>query len=267
MLKNAWFEVVDEVFHFRLDGHRPSNTWIGASRAFDPILRGTNAKAGDVFHLLHGGSFLVKPDGSASSVSFWHPKPLLEKSYGPGNDMMALFRSFEMAGLVREIDRPEAEVDYRAARDVPTFQESHPALAYEETSATYRRLVDAGSCTSEMASDAGLEVKFYDFHLERRAIMHVVKVNPTNRSRILEVQMTERGEVLIKPSETHFELDQFIPAIKATSHNKNGYGGETMMWATSPDILDDTVYLERVGEVFGFIAENAPRAPQPGIRR
>lgn len=265
MLTNRYYEVVEPIFHFRLDGHRPSNTWIGASRALDPILRGTNAKAGDVFHLLVGGNFLAKPDGGVSCVSFWHPKPLLEKSYGPGNSVEDLFKRFAAAGAVREVPKPETAVDYASARKLPNFAENHPALRYEETSPTFAKLAAAASCMAEMAREREFDVKFYDYHLDRRAQVHVNVPTPKGMSRALEIHMVENGELFLSAKG---EIGKgMVEAFGKSEHAKPGYASDTVMWANSAAILDDTDFLAFFGEAFEGLAHVAhtarAEAPRP----
>nr|WP_250807338.1 hypothetical protein [Neorhizobium tomejilense] len=266
MLNNFWFETVEPVFHFRLDGHRPSNTWIGASRAFDPILRGTNAKPGDIFHLLVGGNFLSKPDSGVSSISFWHPKPLLEKSYGPGNSNIDLFRFLEKVGAVKEIERPAEEIDFAAVRDLPRFGERHPALQYEETSATFSALANAATEIRETAQDYGFETKFYDFHLERRARLHVERRTAAGVTRIIEIAMAENGEVFVRPSEHLVDGKVFEETFSGSPHVKPGFLSERSLWAKSVMFLQDERFLDLITQTMDAADHPAPKAQTVGPR-
>ncbi len=254
MLGNRYFEVLEPVYHFRLEGHCPSNCWVGASRAYEPVLTGVNARPGDFFHLLIGGDFLVRDGKAVSEALFWHPKPLFEKTYGPGNNSGELFARLAEIGLVREVSSPEVKTDYSGARNLPTLEEGRRTPTYEEKSTTFMRLAEAASCVTEMARDYGFDVKFYEFHLDRQATMQVSAVYPEGRRRILELRLGENGDMFVNPVSELHDSRSFVDAVKDSEFVKTGYVYRDRLWARDARFLDDDVFLERIGETFEHIS-------------
>lgn len=81
---NSYFQVESEFRVLRVDGHSPSNTYIGSSRASDPVLMAENVMPGDEIHDLVGGMFHVsRQTGETRSIRLVPPKHVFEKSYGP----------------------------------------------------------------------------------------------------------------------------------------------------------------------------------------
>jgi hypothetical protein len=259
---NYYFEVVEPLFYFDKIGISLSNTYIGASRAFDNIYVGRNAEPGDVFHLLVGGDFLSKDDGQEQRVAFRHPKPLLEKSYGGGVTSHALFAALEKRGIVREIAKPDHVLDFKALNESRKYPESHPRLRYDETSASFKSIVDAAQSLKGLADYAGLTTSFYDYHLERRAVVQL-SVEAT-RARVFEAQLDEEGELFIRPSPGFFDCEAFVEAVRNSPFAKTGHIHNDCLWATDAAILDSDELIMHVRDLFEakFNPESAA-APAP----
>ena len=262
-LDNKYFAVVEPVFYLERIGNSLSNTWIGASRAFDTIFVGDNAQMGDEFHLLVGGDFIRKANGDVRAVTFWHPKPLLEKTYGPMPNSQHLMKELENLGRVMTVDAPRGKVDYAGARDLPKFPEGHPRLTYQSHSETFYHMQNSTDLVRDMAEDRGLSVQFYDFHQDRQVLMQVTKTTDMVRSLVFEARGTERNELHVSPSETWFDRPAFVDALRDGDGVKKGYVYKgRSFWATGIDYLEDDGFLEQL-QIGMDRASEADAAPKP----
>lgn len=83
--RNAYFAFVKPADIYVLAAHIESNTWVGASRALDPVYRKVHVKPGDQIHALVGGNFLVRRDRVAyenPSIDEPFVRHLFLKNYG-----------------------------------------------------------------------------------------------------------------------------------------------------------------------------------------
>ncbi|MCS4090102.1 hypothetical protein [Rhizobium sp. BK176] len=259
-MHNHYFETVDPIFYFEKVGISLSNVSIGRLQAFDNIYVGRNSKPGDVFHLLVGGNFLMGADGKLSEIDLWHPKPLLESSYGPGPNPEALFTRYEKAGIARRVPAPERKVDYASCRKTPQLPENHVRLRYDGASATLARLTEAGGAVSGMADDLGLAVKMADFHMERVATMRIAKATGGT---VLDMRMNEAGEVFVRTWPGFVDASSFVDAQRDHPLFKTGYGSETSFWVTDASFLEDQTFLDHLAVGFGKEAELEPASPAP----
>jgi hypothetical protein len=251
---NHYYEVVKPLFYLERKGHAESNTYIGASRVLDAIYEGHQARAGDQFHILVGGNFLVRTDQAVADVGFWFPKHIFEKSYGGSPTAKGLFEDLEKQGVVRRIPAPTTKLDYAASRAEKTFSPSEPRLRYVENSPTAVQLGNYGSTLATIARDNGLTAKFYDFHEERRARLQITRQEPAGSRHVLDVFVSENGRVYINPSKTVFDVPSFIDAVRKLPDVDPDRIYEASFWARSIDILEDEDFLNVIDTHFGHAA-------------
>lgn len=265
-MHNHYFESIEPIFFFEKVGISLSNVHIGRLQAFDNIYVGRNSKHGDVFHLLVGGNFLVGADGKVSEIDLWHPKPLLESSYGPRQNPAALFERYEEDGIARRVGSPERKVDYASRRDLPQLPENHVRLRYEGSSATLARLSEFGGVVSGMADDLGLLIQKDDFHMERVATMRIAKATGGRPETVFDMRMTEAGEVFVRPWPGFFDCPSFVDAQRNHPHFKTGYGSREAFWVTDASFLESDAFLEQLAIGFDKAAgvkPTTPTAPAP----
>lgn len=114
---NNYFAVEKEFRLLAVDGHSPSNTYIGSSRSYDAVLLAVNARPGDEIHDLVGGMFHVSGEtGLVSSIRMVPPKSILEKSYGPSPEKSRRDGLVE-GGYLKELPEPTLAADYNSARE------------------------------------------------------------------------------------------------------------------------------------------------------
>lgn len=258
---NHYFETVEPIFYFERVGISLSNVSIGRLQAFDNIYVARNSKPGDVFHLLVGGNFLVGADGKVSEIDLWHPKPLLESSYGPRQNPQALFERYENNGIARRVPPPEGKVDYASCRNLPQLPENHVRLRYEASSVTLARLTETGRQVSGMADDLGLLVQKDDFHTERVATMRIAKATGGRPDTVFDMRLTEAGEVFVRPWPGFFDCPAFVDAQRDHPHFKTGYGSREAFWVTDASFFESDTFLEQLAIGFDKAAGVEPAAP------
>ncbi len=114
---NWYFKVTGERGFqiYRQIGSSASNTYVGASRAFNAVLEAVNARDGEEIHALLGGTFLVGRDGKVHEIMLKPPKPLFERgNRAPDHEIM---QRYVKRGLAAEIPQPAKAPDYRSARE------------------------------------------------------------------------------------------------------------------------------------------------------
>ncbi|MBY3157198.1 hypothetical protein HFO56_33275 [Rhizobium laguerreae] len=259
-MNNHYFEAVEPIFYLEKVGISLSNVHIGRLQAFDNVYIGRNSKPGDVFHLLVGGNFVVSADGKISEIDMWHPKPLLESSYGPRATASQLFERYEKAGVARRMQSPEGKIDYASCRALPQLPENHVRLRYDGSSATLTRLVEAGGLVSGLADDLGFEVKRGDFHTERVATMRVVRNEDGKSETVFDMRLTEAGELFIRPWPPFFDCPAFVDAQRGHPHFKTGYGSREAFWVTDASFLEDDTFLDQLAIGFDKAAGVKPTA-------
>lgn len=243
---NTYYEVIEPVYYLDRVGHSPSNSYYGSSQLFDTIFVGRNAEQGDQFHLLAGGNFLVRQDGTISDVGFWLPKPHFEKTYGGGNSAQELFRTLKGAGYVMEVEGPKRSLPYAAARKDMKFPASHPRMTREDTSATFKILAETSDYVAQMAREFGLIAKIYDFDLERRALLQISKVEPEGKRLVIEIKATENGRLYVNPSETYIDIPSFMEMARNLADVDQTRIYEGSFWCHHVEALDDEDFLSQM---------------------
>lgn len=268
MTHNHYFETIEPVFYFEKIGISLSNTYIGRSRAFDNVYIGRNSEPEDVFHLLVGGNFVVGADGKVREIALWHPKPILEKTYGPLPKASDVFERLAVRGIARRVPEPTRKTDYASCRNnLPQLPENHFRLRYDAKSTTLEALEDRGAPVREMASDLGLQIAVRDFYEDRRAILQVIKVTPTKRDLVFEANLLENGELFVKPSETFFDCPAFVGALRGLPSVKQTHVYEKALWTTNASFLQEDAFLEQIEIGLEKAAGLPPAAPVAGPRR
>lgn len=268
MTQNHYFETTEPVFYFEKIGISLSNTYIGRMRAFDNVYVGRNSEPEDVFHLLVGGDFIVGADGKVREIALWHPKPLLEKTYGPLPKSSDVFERLTTQGIARRISEPSEKTDYASCRkNMPELPENHFRLRYDAKSTTLEALEELSSPLKEMASDLGLRVAVQDFYLDRRAVLQIIKATPTKRELVFEANLLENGELLVKPSNTFFDCQNFVGELRGLPSVKQTHVYENAFWTKSASFLQEEAFLEQVEIGLEKAAGLPPAAPAAGPRR
>lgn len=266
MIYNHYFETIEPVFYFEKIGISLSNTYIGRSRAFDNVYVGRNSEPEDVFHLLVGGDFVVSAAGKVREIAFWHPKPLLEKTYGPRPQSSDLFERLAKQGVARRVPEPRGKADYASCRNnQPQLPENHFRLRYDANSTSRDRIEDLGVHVRDMAVDLGLAVAFGDFHLDRRAVMQVSRVEGRSRELVFEANLLENGELFVKPSEAFFDCKAFVETLRGSPLVKQTHVYDKAFWTKDAAFLTNDAFLEQVAVGFDRAAGIKPvlAAPKP----
>lgn len=268
MIHNHYFETIEPVFYFEKIGISLSNTYIGRMRAFDNVYVGRNSEPEDVFHLLVGGDFVVSADGKVREIAFWHPKPLLEKTYGPLPQSSDLFERLEKQGIARRVPEPRGKTDYASCRkNQPELPENHFRLRYDANSTTRDRIEDLGVHVRDAAVDLGLDVTFRDFYLDRRAVMQVSRVEGQKRELVFETNLLENGDLFVKPSEAFFDCKAFVAALRGSPMVKQTHVYEHAFWTNDAAFLLDDEFIEQVSAGFAKAAQTRPPAAAPAAPR
>jgi hypothetical protein len=265
-MQNHYFETIEPVFYFEKIGISLSNTYIGRLRAFDNVYVGRNSEPDDVFHLLVGGDFVVNSHGEVREIALWHPKSLLEKSYGPPRRASDVFELLSAQGIARQVPEPTGKTDYAACRNLPQLSENHFRLRYDAKSTTLEALEDVGETVREMASNLGLQVAVQDFYQDRRATFQVIKVTPEKKDLVFEANLLENGELLVKPSQAFFDCAAFVGALRDLPSVKQTHVYEKAFWTKSPAILQEDAFLEQIGIGFDRAGVVPPVAAVAGPR-
>lgn len=242
---NEYYEALEPVFYLERLGYAESNTWIGASQTLDTIFAGRQSRDGDEFHLLAGGDFLVR-DGKATSITFWHPKHIFEKSYGGRNSSKELFGSLAKIGVTRMISAPQTGVDYAAGRSETKYPKNHARLTYEDHSPTFDTFRALGEVIRGMADHNGLHARFYDFHEERRALLQVSRGEGTARRLLLEIKARENGDIYVRPNEAAVDAAGFVEAVKHLPSVDPAYTHATSFWARGMDLLENDDFIGEI---------------------
>ncbi|MDW9481700.1 hypothetical protein GOB57_23925 [Sinorhizobium meliloti] len=265
MTHNQYFETIEPVFYFEKIGISLSNTYIGRMRAFDNVYIGRNSEPDDVFHLLIGGDFVVGADGKVREITLWHPKPILEKTYGPLPKSSDVFERLAAQGIARRVPEPTGKTDYASCRNnLPQLPENHFRLRYDAKSTTREALEDLAAPMTEIASGLGLQVAVRDFHEDRRAILQIVRVTPTKRELVFETHLLENGELLVKPSEAFFDCPGFVGALRGLSSVKQTHVYDKAFWTKSAQFLQEDCFLDQLAIGFEKAAGVPPAAPVGG---
>lgn len=254
---NKYYEVIEPLHYFERIGSAPSNTYIGASQAYDTIFEGKNAVPGDQFHLLVGGDFMLNDLGETPSVSFWIPKHLFEKTYGMAATSKQLFEQLEAAGIVREIPKPDTYISYSNISQLPTFPLGTRTITRLEQSPTFTNLSEASRKLSKLTKDNGLRSLYFDFNEDRKATLFIADVNASNRIQetILEVKVSENGRTYILPSTNSFNCEKFLSAMKSNPMVDKSRIYDASFWATDVNILKDQEFIKQVEIAIGNYLE------------
>lgn len=243
---NHYYRLAEPVFYLDRMGWAKSNTYIGSSQVLDTIYVGRNAWPGDEFHLLAGGDFLLQADGEIKDVSFWFPKHIFEKSYGGEPTSKGLFAELEKQGVVQRIEAPDGKLPYAAARREEEYPANHPRMAYDEHSTMFEELRDGSSFLRDMANDHGLQANLYDFHLERRAKLQIVKPTEKGRSLVMEIHAREQGDLFVRASEDHFDIESFREMAHTLPDVDPPYISSNCFWVRSHEIFNDETFLNEM---------------------
>lgn len=82
---NTYYRVTRAFTVYALVGHSDSNHYYGASMLCGNVYRREQLQPGDEVHALHGGTFVVRPDGELLAVYLTvSEKSPFEKNYGGG---------------------------------------------------------------------------------------------------------------------------------------------------------------------------------------
>ncbi|NTF16872.1 hypothetical protein G6L37_00335 [Agrobacterium rubi] len=257
---NDYYVTTAPIFYLERLGYSDSNTWVGSSRATETIYAGKQSRDGDEFHLLVGGDFLVR-DGKATSIDFWVPKHLFEKSYGGRDTAKKLFAEFEKSGDARRIETPASGIDYAAGRSMLKFPDTRARLTYEQHSPTYEAFTGAGDVIRQMAREHGLLANFYDFHEERRALLQVTRKEGDRRTLVLEIKARENGDIYVRPNEKVVDTESFMDALRDLRTVDPNFTYETSFWARGMDLLENDVFLNELEGKFLALANGS--APRP----
>ncbi|MCZ7861355.1 hypothetical protein O9X98_08095 [Agrobacterium salinitolerans] len=267
-MHNHYFETIEPVFYFEKIGISLSNTYIGRMRAFDNVYVGRNSQPEDVFHLLVGGDFVVGADGKVREIAMWHPKPLLEKTYGPLPKASDVFERLATQGIAKRVPEPTGKTDYASCRNnMPQLPENHFRLRYDAKSTTLESLEDTAILMTEAASGLGLQIAVRDFHLDRRAVLQVIKATPTKRELVFEANLLENGELFVKPSETFFDCPAFVDALRGLPSVKQTHVYGNAFWTKSASFLQEDAFLEQVEIGLEKAAGLPPVSPAASLRR
>lgn len=244
---NKYYEVIEPIHYLERKGSAPSNTYVGASQAYDTIYEALNAIPGDQFHLLAGGDFLVTEDGETPSVSFWKPPHLFQAHYHRKNSK-ELFKELETLGFVREIPAPEHKIAYANISQLPTFPQGTKEITRNEQSPTFTALSVASRELSELAKDNGLRWLYYDFSEDRRATLLIADVSAVNRIQetIVEVTVSENGRTYILPSSNSFNCEKFVSAMKDHPMVDKSRTYAASFWATDINILKEPELIKQI---------------------
>lgn len=84
MFDNTYSIITEPVDAFLLVGHTPGNTYVGSSRAYDPIFQAITLQVDDQVHEIPGGRFLIR-DGVSLGELRWQleDKHLFERGATP----------------------------------------------------------------------------------------------------------------------------------------------------------------------------------------
>lgn len=246
-MHNKYYEVVEPIYYLQRVGAAPSNTYIGASQAWDPIYEGKNAEPGDQFHLLMGGDFILNDLGETPPVSFWMPPHLFESHYHRRNSK-ELFQALEKSGMVREIPAPENYISYTPLSELQNLPQGTRKLTRIDNSPTYQSLTDHADDIIGLASDFGLKYPIYDFDEERRALLRIVDVNTANQLKaiIFEANVKENGRVHLSPNKEWIDCPSFIAALKNNPLIDPAYTYKDSMWANDVSILKDPELIHQI---------------------
>lgn len=244
---NKYYEVIEPIHYLERKGSAPSNTYVGASQAYDTIYEALNAVPGDQFHLLAGGDFLLTAEGETPSVSFWKPPHLFQAHYHRKNSK-ELFKELEALGFVREIPAPEHKIAYANISKLPNFPQGTKEITINEHSPVYTVLSAAAYEISELAKDNGLRSLYYDFDEDRKATLLVADVSAVNRIQetILEVKVSEDGRTYILPSSKSFNCEELVSAMKDHPMVDKSRTYAASFWATNIDILKDPELIKQI---------------------
>jgi hypothetical protein len=117
MRHNHYFEFDKPVRWFRAVGSSPSNTWFGASRMIDTVHEPSRIERGETLHVLVGGTFLVRADGSVESGRLRLRKPAFEKEYGIPLTDERIGAMMAASGRCHEVEAPTRKIDYNKSRE------------------------------------------------------------------------------------------------------------------------------------------------------
>lgn len=202
MLENAYYEALKPLHYFEPVGCALSNTWVGRSRVIDRVYEARVAAPGDRFATLVGGNFVVTAERGMRQASFWLPKHVFEKSYGPANSAAGLFEGLAGLGVVARVEAFGTSSDFAAARASAEreFPEHHPRLLSSVRSPALDALIEHSESVCAMARRAGFKVLFDDFGEDRRARLVIREPSPTagHSSPGLRVSLREEGHAYVE---------------------------------------------------------------------
>lgn len=96
-------------------GTSDSNTWVGRSKALTANFWALNAKPGEQIHVLPGGTFLIRQDGTGAPIRFEPPKHIFEKTYGGAPTDTQRLERLTKLGRAETIDKSQIiKADYRS---------------------------------------------------------------------------------------------------------------------------------------------------------
>lgn len=140
----------------QMDGHSPSNTYIGSSQAFDQVLLAKTAEPGDEIHDLPGGLFHVSAaTGKTHKIRLVAPKHVFEKSYGPSPEVTRR-EALEEGSYISNLESPLLKADYGQAADAA--DKSHPAHTGGIREIDRDPLHDVSDDLINGLEDAGLDI-------------------------------------------------------------------------------------------------------------
>lgn len=257
---NSYYRVIEPIHYFEVVGSSPSNTWIGSSQAIDRVFEAKNAKPGDTMHILAGGKFISREDGSAAEIAFWMPKPILEKSYGPGDDANILFEQMASLGRAEKIENPQVKIDFAGLRNRPMMAGNVTRLRRIEHSTTFEELRNLASMIDEVGFMNGLVTRMRDFAQTRWATQLFCDLSDRP---VLELDMDENRHVFVKPSQEFFDVSEFIERVRNLDGISQRRVHQDCFWAEDPTILENDVFLDQVALGFDKASPKRATAPSP----
>ena len=111
---NRYYEATQDFQALSIVGHKPSNTWIGASQVLDPIYAEITVFAGDEVHDLIGGTFHVEDEDQVQPLTLAkNTRHIFEKSYGAPTPHKQRLERLIAEGLLVATDTPIKPKGYR----------------------------------------------------------------------------------------------------------------------------------------------------------
>jgi hypothetical protein len=109
---NKYYTALEPFEVLHITGHKPSNTFIGASQVMDAVLERVTVQPGEELHDLVGGLFHIDSEGKAHVCRFTKPPHIFEAHYHRGAEASRRDDLLRDEFICHE-DEPSAVANYR----------------------------------------------------------------------------------------------------------------------------------------------------------